>query len=65
MSLAIASKMSYDDVLMMSHSEREILYEVLVEKAEAENPKSKNQQKMVPGEINGPPQPQMPRQEPR
>jgi hypothetical protein len=54
MGLSVASKQGYSEIFALTHNERKILAEVLMDKAEAENPKNKQSQKMIPGEINGP-----------
>tara|TARA_R110000851_G_scaffold72883_1_gene161121 strand:+ start:419 stop:670 length:252 start_codon:yes stop_codon:yes gene_type:complete len=64
MELSIAAKQSYEQMSHLTPNERGILYEVLTEKAEAMNPK-KQQQKMIPGQVNGPQGPQTSRTEQR
>jgi|TARA_R110000851_G_C13021200_1_gene560198 hypothetical protein len=64
MELSVAAKQSYEQICNLTPNERVILYEVLTEKAEAMNPK-KQQQKMVPGQVNGPQTPQTPKSEQR
>jgi hypothetical protein len=49
MGLSVAANMSYEDIVSMSHDEREILAEVLTEKAEAQNPKKQSQRQLQAG----------------
>ena len=64
MELSVAAKQPYEQITNLTPNERGILYEVLTEKAEAMNPK-KQQQKMVPGQVNGPQGPQTSKTEQR
>lgn len=62
--LSVAAGQSYDQICSLTPNERELLSDVLIEKAEAQNPNKKSQI-MNPGKVNGPEPNQQPRSEPR
>lgn len=51
MGLSVAANMSYENIVAMSHDERELLAEVLTEKAEAQNPKKQSQRTLSAGPV--------------